>query len=31
MQNKITRFVQPRLEGMRAGNEKGMAVAEYAM
>ena len=31
MQNKITRFVQPRLEGMRAGNEKGMAVAEYAI
>ncbi|WP_374928475.1 DUF4244 domain-containing protein [Kytococcus sedentarius] len=30
MQNKITRFVQPRIEGMRDG-EKGMAVAEYAI
>ena len=31
MQNKIQRFVQPRIEGMRAANEKGMAVAEYAI
>lgn len=31
MQNKITRFVQPRIEGMRAGSENGMAVAEYAI
>ncbi|WP_462418599.1 hypothetical protein [Kytococcus sp. Marseille-QA3725] len=31
MQNKITRFVQPRLDAVRAGDEQGMAVAEYAI
>lgn len=30
MQNKITRFVQPRVDALRDG-EKGMAVAEYAI